>query len=219
MKGIDLSQFNIVTDYDAIKQAGYDFAIIRAVGSKSGKHYHDSRFELHYDGCKAAGLHVGAYAYFQPHLSGFNYLDDALYFLDTFRADMQFDMPIYLDVESWTNLKGKTKGTKEKIKAIQTDYVVDFCDTIEKRGFYSGIYGSDISTFKDMINIDAVGHYTWWVARYGNKPAYANNGKNMGIWQATSTGSVPGVVGDVDIDECYKNFPDVIKKYHLNIRR
>lgn len=220
MKGIDLSQWNTVKDYEAIKASGYDFAIIRAVGSKNGKRYHDTRFELHYDGCKAAEMHLGAYAYFQPHLSGYNYLDDALYFLDTFRADMEFDMPIYLDVEAWCNMSSyKNIMQKSKIKKMQTDYVIGFCDTIEKRGFYSGIYGSDISTFKDMINIDDVGHFTWWVARYGNKPKYANNEKNLGIWQTTSKGSIKGIVGNVDVDECYKNFPDVIKKYHLNVRR
>ena len=206
MKGIDISQFNIIKDYAAIKSAGYDFAIIRCIGSSKGKRYHDKCFVQHYEGCKKAGLHVGAYGWFQPHLSGYNALDDALYFLDNFRAGMHFDMPIYLDVEAWS-----------KAKKDNTRYCVDFCETLEKRGFFAGIYGSDISTFHDLVYKDELKPFSWWIARYGNKPKYAI--ENCHMWQKTSSGSVPGIIGRVDIDECYKNFPEIIERNHLNIRK
>lgn len=206
MKGIDLSQWNTVKDYEAIKAAGYDFAIIRSVGSSKGKRYHDKSFVKHYEGCTKAGLHVGAYAYFQPHLSGYNALDDALYFLDNFRAGMHFDFPIYLDCETW--IKDKKNNTK---------YCVDFLETLEKRGFFAGLYGSDISTFHDLVYKEELKPYSWWVARYGKKPNYAT--ENCHIWQKTSSGTVPGVIGRVDLNECYKNFPEIIERNHLNIRK
>lgn len=206
MKGIDISQFNIIKDYAAIKAAGYDFVIIRAVGSSKGKRYHDKSFTKHYDGCTKAGLHVGAYAFFQPHLSGYNALDDALYFLDTFAAKMHFDMPVYLDVESW--IKDKKNNTK---------YVIEFMETLEKRGFFAGVYGSDISTFHDLVYKDELKPYSWWVARYGNQPKYAT--LNCHMWQKSSTGKIPGIIGNVDINDCYKNFPEIIERNHLNIRK
>ena len=103
------------------------------------------------------------------------------------------------------------------MKAKNTEYVHNFCKTLEERGYYAGIYGSDISTFKDLLFKDNLKHWTWWVARYGNEPSYARD--SMSMWQNTSTGQVPGVLGNVDMDICYKNFPDAILKHNLNIRR
>lgn len=206
MKGIDISQFNIVRSFEQVKDSGMDFVIVRLTGSKSGKIYHDVRGYEYVRAAAAAGLHVGAYAFTRPDLSGYNYLDDALFFLDYMPKDVRLTMPVYIDVEGWT-----------KNKAKNTEYVHNFCKTLEERGYYAGIYGSDISTFKDLLFKDNLKHWTWWVARYGNEPSYARD--SMGMWQKTSTGQVPGVLGNVDIDICYKNFPDAILKHNLNIRR
>jgi GH25 family lysozyme M1 (1,4-beta-N-acetylmuramidase) len=39
-------------------------------------------------------------------------------------------------------------------------------------------------------------------------PKYVSS---YGIWQKSSTGRVPGIVGDVDLDECYVDYPAIIK--------
>ncbi len=49
-------------------------------------------------------------------------------------------------------------------------------------------------------------NYPVWVARYSAKPAY----QNPVMWQATSTGAVNGISGNVDIDFQFKDFTSVI---------
>jgi GH25 family lysozyme M1 (1,4-beta-N-acetylmuramidase) len=59
-QGIDLSKWNIVTDFDKVKKAGIDFVILR-IGGNNGGFYKDPRFETYYAAAKKAGLKVGAY--------------------------------------------------------------------------------------------------------------------------------------------------------------
>lgn len=206
MKGIDISKWNVVTDFKKVKEAGYDFVIIRAVGSKGSTPYIDKKFEQFYKGAVDAGLHVGAYAYVKPSYKGDVVAEahkTALFFLDVIK-DKKFDMPIYIDVETWNRKK----------RQDNTLYTVSFCGTCESKKYYTGIYGSDISTFKDLLDKSFLLPFTWWVARYGKIPEYAN--ENMHMWQYTSKGKVPGVAGEVDIDRCDFPFPDIIKKKGLN---
>lgn len=206
MKGIDISKWNIITDFKKVKQAGYDFVLIRAVGSNGSTPYKDKKFEQFYKGAVDAGLHVGAYAYVKP-----SYKSDvvaeanktALFFLDVIK-DKKFDMPIYIDVEKWNR----------KRKQDNTLYTVSFCGTCESKKYYTGIYGSDISTFKDLLDKSFLLPFTWWVARYGKMPEYAL--ENMHIYQYSSKGKVPGVPGNVDVNRCDFPFPEIIKKKGLN---
>ena len=205
MCGIDISQWNVVTDFNKVKAAGYEFVIVRLVGCKTYK-YHDSKGLEHLQRAKEAGLHVGAYCYVNPDKIGYNGLDDALYFLNYIPDSIHLDMPVYLDVEGWN-----------KNRIANTEYVIDLMETLENRGFFAGIYGSDISTFKDLLLRDKLTPYSWWVARYGNEPTYAT--QNLHMWQHKSTGQVPGIVGNVDLNYCYIDFPKIIESKHLNIRR
>ena len=206
MKGIDISKFNQVFDYNKIKEDDIDFAIIRCTGMKAqyggAMPYKDPSFEKHYAGCKAAGLYVGAYAYIAP-VAGRLPREHAEFILNVLKGKV-FEMPIYIDVEAW----------KQKDRILNTNYVYDVCRYLEEKGAFVGVYGSDISTFKDMLQISGVEPFTWWVARYGKHPEYAI--KNLHIWQTTSTGVISGIKGLVDLDVSYLNFPKIIKKKNLN---
>ena len=84
---------------------------------------------------------------------------------------------------------------------------------MEKLGYYVGIYASDISGFKDMMNINELTDYDKWVARYGAKPSYVTS---YGMWQTTSSGRVNGYNGNLDLNEAYKDYPNIIKENGLN---
>lgn len=210
--GIDISQFNRVNDLKKTKQEAFEFCIIRCTGFKNQKKYtmpyKDNMFEKHYQMAKEAGMKVGAYAYVAP-IPGVSAADHAAFVLDVLKGK-SFEYPIYIDVESWSFMD----------KIGKTIYTHEFLKEIEKHNAYVGIYGSDISTFKDMLSMDLtdngkriLDHYTWWVARYGNEPSYAV--KNKHIWQFTSKGSVSGISGDVDLDICYQDF-SVIERKGMN---
>lgn len=59
-KGIDVSHWQGTIDWNKIKKAGIEFAIIKAGGSDAG-FYTDSKWEANYKGAKAAGIPIGAY--------------------------------------------------------------------------------------------------------------------------------------------------------------
>ena len=212
-RGIDISQYNRVNDMNLVRDTGNEFVIIRCTGfsnqSKNTMPYKDSKFEKHYEMAKAVGLKVGAYAYVAP-IPGIDPRDHAHFVLDVLKGK-SFEFPVYIDVEAW----------KYYDKFGRTIYVHEFLQEIEKQNAFVGIYGSDISTFKDMLVMDLkdenmgpiLQHYTWWVARYGNKPSYAT--RNMHIWQDSSKGIVQGITGNVDTDICYHDF-SVIERRGMN---
>lgn len=202
-QGIDLSRWNIVTSFDDVKASGIDFVILR-IGGSNGGFYKDPKFELYYKAAKKAGLKIGAYydtgADFITSANGFNCANHIL----THLRDHEFEFPIYADIE--------TVATVHKTGA--TDAAIAFCNKLEENNYFAGVYASDISGFKDRLELNKLqGRYTLWVARYGNKPQYV---KDYSIWQKTSKGDIKGIKGNVDLDECTVNFSSIIKKKHLN---
>jgi len=85
---------------------------------------------------------------------------------------------------------------------------------MEQAGYFAGVYASDLSGFHNRLNRDSLKPFTWWVARYGSKCTWAT--ANLGIWQYSSTGRVNGINGDVDMDECYIDYPSIIKRKGFN---
>lgn len=200
--GIDLSHWNGKVDFKEVVKAGYDFAILNCGGSDYG-FYKDSRFEENYYGAKAAGVGVGAYYFVGPKcVSKEDGIADADRFIEIVKGK-KFEYPLYMDVESpapWS-------------RGGNTEAAIAFCDRLEKAGYYAGIYASDISGFRERLNINELTRFDKWVARYGSSPSYV---KNYGMWQYSSTGRVPGITGNVDMNISYYDFPDIMKRYHLN---
>lgn len=204
-KGIDISHWNRVVDFNLVKASGIDFVIIKAGGSDKG-FYKDHKFEDYYRLAKLAGLNVGAYYFVGPKFYGTESgYYDAVRFCQIIRGK-QFEYPLFVDIE--------VTSTSHKAQEEATNAAIAFCNTMEECGYYAGIYGSDISGFKERLLIERLENYDKWVARYGNKkPQYATK---YGIWQKSSTGEVPGIIGNVDLDVSYKDYPSIIKKAHLN---
>lgn len=202
-KIIDVSHWQNTINWEAVKGAGIEGAIIKAGASDAGT-YKDPRFEDNYYKATAAGLPVGAYYFVGPKcISKADGVADAKRFLEIIKGK-QFALPVYIDVEV----------TPTSAKAGATQACIGFCETMEAAGYFCGIYASDISGFKNRLDISQLGSYSWWVARYGSAPKYAT--KNMHIWQYTSSGSVNGITRHVDMNECYVDFPSIIRSHGLN---
>lgn len=202
-KGIDISHWNLVTDFRKVKESGIDFVIIKAGGSDKG-FYTDRKFNDYYRLAKLAGLKVGCYYFvgsnFYGNMSGEL---DAQRFQKIIRGK-DFDYPVVLDIET----------TAKCYKDLATDATIAFCEYLEKEGYYVSIYGSDISTFKERLDCDRLTNYDKWVARYSKqKPTYI---KDFGIWQYSSSGSVPGITGPVDLDTSTKDYQKIMIRNNLN---
>lgn len=210
LKGIDVSRHQGVIDWDKVKSSGIQFAMIKAGGSDDGM-YIDSKFEANYRGAKAAGIPIGAYWFVgKDFLTSEEGRKQAIY-LEKALENKQFEYPIAVDVE--TTAKSK--------KSQATVATIIFCDELVSKGYYPMIYASDISGFKERLDLPRLIRFDKWVARYGN----ANSEKSLSqpqyvetyqIWQYTSKGSVIGINGNVDMDYCYYDYPSMIKSNGYN---
>lgn len=210
MKGIDVSVHNGKIDFAKVKAAGIEFVIIRA---GYGKHISqkDKNFEKNYKAAKAAGLKVGAYWYSYAGTDATVSNDSARYeaaqeaatCLEAIKGK-QFEMPIYFDIEEQKQFhRGKT---------FCSDIVKAFCNALEKAGYFAGFYTSR-SAVTQYISEDVAKRYALWVAEWGSKVNYAGS---YGMWQYSSSGRVSGIIGSLDMDISYVDYPAIIKRKGLN---
>lgn len=212
VKGIDISKYQAGINLSAVKNAGMDFVILRAgyTGYGDGvSKAKDTSFETFYTQSKEVGLNVGAY-WFTCANTYQKGVDEAKWMYENCLKGKQFEYPIYIDVEDDT---GKRYYLRNAGKEATTQGVKGFCETLENLGYYVGIYASDISGFKDMMNIEQLTRYDKWVARYGSKPSYVSE---YGMHQYTSSGKINGYSGNLDMNESYKDYPSIIKNGGFN---
>ena len=197
--GIDVSQYQGNINWGAVKT---DFAILRA-GYGRVKTQVDPKFEQNYNGAKAAGIPVGAYWYSYA-MSPDEAILEAEAFLHTIEGK-KFEYPVYFDVEE--------RATLNLGQETVSNIITSFLNYMEKAGYFAGLYMS-ASHLTQYVKAAVRDRYAVWVAHYGvQKPSY--NGQ-YGMWQKSSTGQVSGISGNVDLNECYIDYPDVIKKAGKN---
>ncbi len=192
--GIDVSEWQGDIDWSAVKT---DFVIIRA-GYGREVSQKDKKFDRNYSGAKSAGIPCGAYWYSYA-MSEDEARKEAAVCIEILKGK-QFEYPIYFDVEEQ---KVFALG-REKVSAIINAFLTE----LENAGYYAGLYMS--SYFLTNYTTDYIKkRFTIWVANYDvDKPTYRGD---YGMWQS-GKGKVSGISGDTDIDECYKDFPKLIRE-------
>lgn len=198
---IDVSVHNGKIDWQKVRAAGIDFAILRAGYGRLASQK-DDRFEENYVGAKAAGIPVGAYWYSYA-MSEDEARLEADVFLSVIKGK-QFEFPVYFDLEE----KKQFDLGKEKVSAIMRA----FLERVEAAGYFVGLYGSASSLTTHTAD-DIKSRYTIWLAHWCNQTNYSDA---YGIWQHSEKGNVDGINGNVDLDICYKDFPAIIKAKGLN---
>ena len=201
VQGIDVSAYQRNVDYNKLKQSGIKYVIIRA-GYGRYINQKDNMFESHYAAAKAAGLDVGAYWYSYAS-SAADAAVEAKTCLEALKGK-KFEYPIYFDLEEQSQFN---RG-----RAFCDSIVKAFCGELEKNGYFAGLYISR-SPLQTYISSDVANRYALWIAEYGSRCNY--NG-SYGMWQYSSTGRVNGINGNVDMDECYVDYPKLIKEGGFN---
>lgn len=191
-KGIDVSNYQKTVDFNKVKASGIDFVIIKAGQSN----FVDSFFERNYAGAKAAGLHVGAYWY-SCALSAEDAKNEAECCIAAL-SGKQFDYPIYIDIERQEQFNAG--------KAVCSEIVSTFCNTLEDAGYFAGLYISRCPLQTHITN-EVVKRYALWIAEYGSKCNYSGS---YGIWQYSGSGACPGISDKVDLDFGYIDYPSII---------
>lgn len=201
--GIDASKWQGDFDFEKAKDEGVKFAILRGAYS-CGK---DIKFEQYYKACKALDIPVGVYHYSMAK-NVTEARTEANFLIENVLKGKQFEYPIYMDVED----KVQSALGKEKL----TDIVTAFCDTVERAGYYVGIYSST-SFFKTYMNLNELERFDKWVAQWTKACTYPGD---YGMWQfggetnKIRSNKVAGVVCDQNY--AMKDYPKIIKDKGLN---
>lgn len=202
-KGIDVSFAQGKVDWKAIKASGkIDFAIIRA-GYGREVSQKDAQFDNNYAGCKSNGIPVGVYWYSYAE-SAEDAKREAKTCLEIIKGK-QLEYPIYFDLEERFQL---AKG-----RDFCDSIVRAFCNTLEEAGYWAGLYCSTYY-LNTCISPEVAKRYALWVAQYNYECTYSK--ADYGMWQYSSSNTVDGISGNVDGDECYVDYPALIKSNQLN---
>ena len=187
--GIDVSYHQGTIDWSKVKGAGIEFAILR-IGYGMYDNQKDIKFEENYKNARANGIPVGVYLY-----SYAKTVDEAKREADLvlkWLNNRDLDLPVYFDIED----KTQQNLGKDTLNAICRK----FCDTIEAGGYWAGIYSNKYWA-TGLIDGPTLGkRYTYWVAQYNSKCTYTGP---YAMWQYSSSGSVNGISGRVDMNYLY----------------
>ena len=122
----------------------------------------------------------------------------------------RLDYPVCYDIEQASADYVEKLGVSFT-PALARELVKSFCNRIESKGYFAMFY-SNQSFFNTYLGTALAKRYAFWYARYTD----TFDGTDCGIWQYTSTGRVPGISGNVDLDLAYVDYPSVIRKAGLN---
>lgn len=196
--GIDVSKWNKEIDWEAVKEAGVEFAIIRCGyrGASTGALVIDPRYEENIRGAIEAGIPVGVYFFTQAR-DEMEAVEEASMVIRLIE-EYDVDYPVFLDSES-AGGRGRADGldSDERTRAHRA-----FLQTIQAAGYETGVYASR-NWLKDRIDMTRLSDYRIWLAEYADVPTYDEYYYHM--WQYTSKGTVDGISTNVDLNLCYMN--------------
>ena len=212
-KVIDISKYQGNIDFNKVKDDGIKGVIIR-LGyrgyGKAGNMVVDPWFKTFTNGCINAGLPYGFYLFSQA-TNRDEGIEEAKFVIELIKKyGYKPEFPIYIDTE---NSSGYPNGRADGISnADRTAAVKGFCGYVEQQNFYAGIYAST-NWFNSKLDMSELTMYDLWCAHYATKCTCKYK---YGMWQYTSSGSVKGINGRVDMNNCYNDYPIIIKKMKLN---
>ena len=189
--GIDVSEWQGDIDFEAVKAAGCEFAMIRIGYSVDGVITEDSKFSQNLKNAKDAGLNVGLYLY-----SYDNTKEKARASADRvieMLGGESLDLPIAFDWEDFTRFQ-----TYEMSFTDLNGLYDVFEETVNAAGYDCMLYGSQ--TYLENVWEDTDTRPVW-LAHYTDKTDYA--GPHI-MWQKGSNGRINGIEGDVDLDILYQ---------------
>lgn len=184
-KVIDVSVWQGTIDWAKVKADGVVGAIIRYADGKTL----DSKFDYNMKQAKANGLHIGAYIFSRAK----NKAEAEAEATRLYTACKPYapDLPLYIDLEASTLSK-------------YADTVAPaFLNKMKMLGGRGGVY-ANLTWWNKYLTGTAKAYSAspFWIAQYYDKVTYKNPDL-FGMWQYSSSGSVKGINGKVDMDWLY----------------
>lgn len=191
VKGVDISEMNGSVDFQALKNAGIQFVIIRCGFGSDYTNQDDKRFAENVRKAEAAGMPWGAYLYSYATTNAMAQSEAQ----HTLRL-LNGKKPLY---GVWYDVEDKSQAGADLVSICET-----YCNAMEKAGVYCGIY-SMLSWMESKLNSTRLDKFDKWVAQWASACTY---GKPYGIWQYTDKLSIGGKAFDGNF--AYKDYPSII---------
>lgn len=203
--GIDVSKWQGLIDWKAVKSDGIDFAVIRiGFRGENGEIYKDDCADYNIQQAHKAGVLVGVY-FFSTAMTTAEAKEEAEWTVSAIEG-YPISYPVVYDCEGFLNSESRVYGISNKQR---TDNAVAFLEYVESKGYEGMFYAAkselENSLYWDTERIEQ--DYMVWVARYPERP-YPNtvtpdySGK-YGMWQYTDKGAVKGIKGNADMNVSY----------------
>lgn len=194
LKGIDVSQWQGNIDWQKVKGAGVQFAMLRA---GYGRNNLDTKFHRNAQGAAAAGIPVGLY-WFSYALNVEMARRESQYAVELAKK-YKITWPIAYDLE-YDTVSYAAKNGVAITKSLATQMAIAFCEEIKRLGYIPMVYTNldYLNRYFDRSKLP----YDLWYAQYASTASVADKE----IWQYSSKGSVPGIAGNVDMNHGYKDY-------------
>lgn len=200
-KGVDVSEHNRTIDWEAAKNDGVKFAIIR-VGYGNDLTNQDDKYWLrNVSECERLGIPYGVYIYSYAKNADMA-RSEADHVLRLIKGhDLSY--PVYFDMEDKSQFNA-TGGDPTELAKIASA----FSEKIEAAGYEVGIYANR-NWFTNYLTDPVFDNWVRWVAEYG--VSQCQYGGEYGMWQLSSGGRVKGIDypaddegGRVDVNLMYR---------------
>ena len=194
LKGIDVSQWQGNIDWQKVKGAGVQFAMLRA---GYGRNNLDTKFHRNAKGAVAVGIPVGLY-WFSYALNVEMAKKEAQYAVELAKK-YKITWPIAYDLE-YDTVSYAAKNGVTITKSLATQMAIAFCEEIKRLGYIPMVYTNMdyLNRYFDRSKLP----YDLWYAQYASAASVADKE----IWQYSSKGSMPGIAGNVDMNHGYKDY-------------
>ena len=183
-------------NWTKVRNAGHIFAYVKATEgpSSAGGYYTNPYFSSDWAGVGNASMYRGAYHFARPQYPLDSAVLQARYFVSVTGSMHGYgDLPPVLDLESTgglppADLARWTQGWLSEVERL----------TARRPIIYTGYY-----FWNDNVKSTAFGGYRLWMARYTTAASpnpLPSSWPTWTLWQYTSSATVPGIVGNVDMN-------------------
>ena len=173
--------------YDITETLKDDCVQVIIQKASQGLFYNDSLLSYRYDHITQNGFEIGYY-----HYADNNGINDAVsqanHFIGQIKG-LKSDTVYFLDIEN------EDQWTKQQ--AI--DFTNTFITYMQSKGYKMGLY-TGLSFYYEYLQ-GSIPIVPLWLASYGKQPEQYPNVS----WQSSESGSLPGVIGDIDLDSFSDN--------------
>ena len=188
-RGIDVSHHQGVIDWEAVKNAGIDFAMIRCGYGNDQTDQDDKQWERNASECERLGIPYGVYFYSYA-LTADMAVSEGQHAVRLLQGHTP-DLPVFFDMEENSQLVLGSSGLAEIARI--------FTDIVSAQGYEVGVYAS-LNWWNHYLTDPVFENWYRWVAEWRSSCSY---GGRYEMWQYTSDGSVSGINGRVDMDYWY----------------